>query len=158
VLLLSPWRVPSERSKGGGWQLGVVVQHSNGHTERVSPGAALAPGDRLRFEIAAPQDAFVSVISLDARASVTAFVPDTGNALPVKAGRHQLLDGAVRLDDSLGPERLLLSACAQTIAVDQVVAAARAELNKANGKIAEVGTLPLPCKQTSFWIRKEKRP
>jgi hypothetical protein len=157
VLLLSPWRAATERSKGGGWQLGVVVQHSNGHTERVSPGAVLAPGDHLRFEVAAPHDAFVSVISLDARAAVTAFVPAAGNALPVKVGRRQLLDGAVLLDDSVGPERLLLSACSQAIAVDQVVATAQAELNKANGKIADVGTLPLPCKQTSFWIRKEKR-
>jgi hypothetical protein len=158
MVLLAPWRTPSERSKGGGWQLGLVAQYANGRVERVSPGAALAPGDRLRFEVAAPQDAFVSVVSLDARGSVTAFVPSTGNGLPVKAGSRQLLDGAVLLDESLGPERLLLSACAQSIAVDQVVATARVELDKAKGRTADVGTLPLPCKQTSFWIRKEMRP
>jgi hypothetical protein len=158
VLLLAPWRGDRERSKGGGWQLGPIVQHPSGRVERVSAGATLAPGDRLRFEVVAPHDAFVSVVSLDARGQVTAFVPAQGKALPIKAGRRRLLVGAVLLDDALGPERLLLAACAQEIAVADVVASARAELARVGGSITDVGTLPLPCQQTSFWFRKEKRP
>jgi len=157
ALFLVTWRAPVERSKGASWQLLPVVQHPNGRIERVSQEATLAPGDRMRFEVAAPSDGFVSVVSLDARGVVTAFAPPDGRALPVKAGRR-LLAEAVLLDDALGPERLLLLACKQALPVEQIVASAQTELGKAKGNIAEVGTLPLPCRQTSFWFRKEKRP
>jgi hypothetical protein len=147
-----------ERSKGGGWQLGVIAQYPNGRVTSVSAGSALAPGDRLRFEVAAPQDAFVSVISLDATGAVTPFVPATGAALPVRAGQHRLLDGAVELDGSLGPEHLLLVACPQAVAVDTVVAAARAALERAHGKPEQVDRVNLACPQTWFRFRKEIRP
>jgi len=64
----------------------------------------------------------------------------------------------VVLDDALGPERLVLLACTEAVAVEQVVAVARSELDKVMGNAAGVGTLPLPCRETSFWFRKERRP
>ncbi len=149
---------PSERRKGGGWQLGVIAQGPNGRVSSVSAGSTLAPGDRVRFEVSAPQDAFVSVISLDARGAVTPFVPATGEALRVRSGSRRLLAGAVQLDDSLGPERLLLVACPDRTAVATVVEAARTALGRAQGKIDQVDRLDLACSQTSFWIRKETRP
>ncbi|HJX54377.1 MAG TPA: hypothetical protein VJ801_16545 [Polyangia bacterium] len=158
VLLIGSGRGPGERSKGGGWQLGVIAQYPSGRTSGISPGAALAPGDHLRFEVSAPHDAFVSVISLDATGAVTPFAPAAGEAAPVRAGARRLLAGAVRLDDSLGPERLMLVACPHTMAVSEVVAAARGALGRAQGKIDKVGDLGLPCPQASFWIRKEARP
>jgi len=157
AMFLLTWHDPAVRSKGGGWQLLPVVQYPNGRVARISQGAAVAPGDRMRFEVAAPADAFVSVLSLDARGTVTAFVPAQGRAVPVKPGRR-LLEGAVVLDDALGPERLVLLACTEAVAVEQVVAVARSELDKVMGNAAGVGTLPLPCRETSFWFRKERRP
>jgi hypothetical protein len=157
IVLLLPWRSPGVRGKGGGWQLGVVAQYPNGRVSGVSPGAALSPGDQLRFEVGAPTEAFVSVISLDATGAVTPFVPATGTAIAVRAGQRRLLDGAVRLDDSLGPERLMLLACPRPVPIASVVAAGRAALDKAQGRLAEVTELDLACAQTSFWIRKEIR-
>ena len=157
-VLLLPWRHFEERSKGGGWQLGVVARSSNGRVSTVSQGAVLAPGDRLRFEVSAPTDAFVSVISLDARGEVTPFVPATGNATAIRAGKRRLLDGAVQLDDSVGPERLVLLACPHALPVAEAVAAGRAALARAQGHAENVEGLGLPCTQTSFWIQKEMRP
>ena len=157
IALLIPWRSPEVRSKGGGWQLGVVAQYPNGRVVGISPGTALSPGDHLRFEVGAPVDAFVSVISLDATGAVTPFVPASGTTVAVHAGQRRLLDGAVRLDDSLGPERLLLLACPRPVAIEALVTAGRAALAQAQGRIAEVKELDHACAQTSFWIRKESR-
>jgi hypothetical protein len=157
MALLIPWRSPGVRGKGGGWQLGVVARDPNGRVGGVSPGATLSPGDHLRFEVSAPADAFVSVISLDAAGAVTPFVPATGTTVAVRAGQRRLLDGAVRLDDSLGPERLLLLACPRPVPIDALVAAGRTALAQARGRIAEVKELDPACTQTSFWIRKENR-
>jgi hypothetical protein len=144
------------RSKGGGWQLGVYAQRPNGRVEAASPGAVMAPGDGLRFEVVAPEDGFVAVISLDARHTVTPFAPAAGKMAAVHRGR-QLLDGAVRLGDALGPERLLLLACKHPFGVPQVVAAGRAALGAAGGRAEQVEELGLPCSHSSFWIRKEVR-
>ncbi len=157
VAALVPRRPPDARSKGGAWQLGVFAQYPSGRVEAISPGAALAPGDRLRFQVSAPEDGFVSVISLDARRAVTPFAPAAGEMTAVHPGR-QLLEAAVRLDDALGPERLLLVACSRPLPLNQVISAGRAALDAAGGSAAQVAGLDLPCAQSTFWIRKEARP
>lgn len=81
-----------------------------------------------------------------------------GNAAAIRAGKPQLLDGAVRLDDATGPERIMLLACPRPFAIADVVAAGRVALDQAQGQPAAVRTIELPCTQTSFWIRKELRP
>jgi hypothetical protein len=157
VAAVAPRQQTDVRSKGGAWQLGVFAQYPSGRVEPVSPGAALAPGDRLRFEVSAPEDGFVSIISLDARHAVTPFAPASGDMAAVRKGR-QLLDGAVRLDDALGPERLLLVACPRPVPLNQVLSAGRAALDAAGGSAAQVRQLGLPCTESTFWIRKEMRP
>ena len=158
LVLLVPWKKDGQRSKGGGWQLGLVAQYPNGRVEPVFQGQALAPGDRLRFEVLAPTNGFVSVISLDAKGAVTPFVPVTGETAAVHPGKRTLLDGAIRLDDAIGPERLMLVACPRPMAVTEVVAAGRMALGQAQGRLDKLDKLALPCAQTSFWIRKEARP
>jgi hypothetical protein len=158
LALFVPWLRPGERSKGcGGLQLHVFAKRTNGVTGFVSRGEALAPNDRVMFDVVTPEDAFVSVISLDSRGAVTPFVPDTGNAVAVRAGKRRLLDGAVVLDDAMGPEHILAVACRRPIAVTQVVAAGRAALDRAQGRLENVRALDLPCAQTSFVFRKEAR-
>jgi hypothetical protein len=157
ALLLPWWHEDGGRTKGGGWQLGVIAQYPNGQVAGVFPGATLAPGDRLRFEVSAPKRGYVAVISADAAGAVMPFAPAWNDTVEVPAGRH-LLDGAVRLDDSIGAERLLLVACDHPMAVTDVVAAARAALARAGGRVERMPTLALPCSESSFWIRKETRP
>lgn len=98
------------------------------------------------------------MISLDARGAVTAFAPATGSTAAVRAGQRRLLDDAVRLDDSLGPERLVLLACPHPVPVAEVVAVGRMALGQAQGRLDAIENLALPCSQTSFWIQKEIRP
>ena len=98
------------------------------------------------------------MISLDAIGAVTAFSPATGSAAAVRAGQRRLLDDAVLLDGSLGPERLVLLACPRPVPVAEVVAAGRVALGQAQGRLDAIGDLSLPCSQTSFWIQKEIRP
>jgi hypothetical protein len=47
------WRHPGEDIllKGSAWHLGVIAKSRDGAVMRVDPGAPLAPGDRLRFEV-----------------------------------------------------------------------------------------------------------
>jgi hypothetical protein len=142
------------RFKGASWELGVIARRADSRTERLISGDRARPGERLRFEVSAPADGFVSVISLDAAGVVTPFVPASGAALPVAGGRRQLLAGAVALDQTLGDERLLLVACAQPLGVDRVVSAARQGLAEAKGRIDRVQDLGLGCQQRSFWIQK----
>jgi len=158
LVVLVPWRAPPERSKGGGWQLGLIAQHANGRIDRISSGDALAPGDRVRFEVTAPSAAFVSIISMDGAGAVTPFFPPSGTAAAISPGKQQVLEGAIRLDAALGPERLVLVACARRVDVTEVVRAGRAALEQVQGRPDAVATLNLPCTQHSFWIHKEVRP
>jgi hypothetical protein len=149
---------PTERSKGASWWLGVIARHPDGVVERVAPHGPLRPGDRLRFEVQGDgADAHVAVISLDSAGAVTPFVPADGQMLPVEAGRKQLLEGAVALDEALGPERILTVVCPAPLPVARVVGAARTAMANARGNPARVADLGLGCEQTSFWIRKVAR-
>lgn len=157
ALLVPRLRGNADRTKGGSWQLGVVAQYPSGRVAGVFQGATLAPGDRLRFEVVAPRRGYVAVISVDAAGAVTPFAPASGPMVAVPAGHH-LLDGAIRLDDSIGVERLLLVTCEHPMAVTDVVAAARTALARAGGRADEMQPLGLPCSESAFWIRKETRP
>ena len=72
----------------------------------------LRPGDALRFVITS-DPGYLSVVLVDARGRVWPFYPDTDpeqDARPWRIeakGRHEL-PGSVVLDDSLGPERIVL--------------------------------------------------
>jgi hypothetical protein len=145
------------RTKGGGWHLGVIAQGPDGRTERLAPGDTVAPGDRLRFEIGAPDDGFVAIVSLDSTGAVTAFYPAAGRALPVAGGRRQLSARSVVLDDALGPEQIILTGCEESFTVEAAVAVARQQLARAGNQPRRVEKLELPCPQTSFWIDKAPR-
>jgi hypothetical protein len=163
VVLVPRWKA-GERSKGPSAhdratpELRVLAKRGNAEVFRVAPGGALAPKDLVRFEVLVPEDAYVLVISLDSDGAVTPFAPDTGNALAVRGGKPQLLDGAVELGDNLGPERMMLLSCSRPVAIAEAVAAGRTALERSHGHIESVRDLDLPCTQTSFWIQKEARP
>jgi hypothetical protein len=158
VLVMVARPGPATVTKGGPFTLSLVVARSDGQIERIDPGAPLQAGDRLRFEVSTTwPHAQVALVSLDGRGAVTPLVPARGELAPVTGGRRVLLDGAVELDDAVGPERILLVGCPRALPVIAVAEAARAALSRAGGDPRRVGRLGLGCEETSFWINKVPR-
>jgi hypothetical protein len=149
---------PSTITKGGPFTLALVARSGDGRVERIDPGAPLRAGDRLRFEVSTTwPHAQVALVSLDGRGAVTPLVPARGELAQVAGGRRVLLDGAVELDDAVGPERILLVGCPHALSVATVAEAARAALTRAGGDPRRVGDLGLGCHETTFWINKVPR-
>src|SRR5262249_26740140 len=71
----------SERIKGSGVRLELMVRHLSGKVEPVLPGASLSPGEAVRFRVSSERTGSVAVVGLDAAQNVTAYMPNTG-ALP----------------------------------------------------------------------------
>jgi hypothetical protein len=150
------------RTTGSDFELRIVARRPDGRTEALAPGGAAHPGDRLRFEVTVPEAAHVAVISLDAAGAVTPFGPTTGAGLAVPATRRTLLEGAVVLDDALGPERIVLVACKTATPLPALLDAARAALARAGRDIVRtgaevVGALGRGCRERSAWVRRRPR-
>ena len=79
--------------------------------ERVLPlrnGDPVQAGDRLRFVVGLSEPGYLRILSVDDRGAVTSFYPLEGaDPVELPAGRQEL-PGSTRLDDSPGPERLLV--------------------------------------------------
>jgi hypothetical protein len=161
AVLALTWRSPAPPDiviKGGPWRLGVIARTDAGRTFAATPGSPLSAGDRLRFEVSTTWPrGFAAVISLDSAGVVSPLVPAAGQAAEVRGGRRLLLDAAVELDETLGPERILLVGCPRAIPVADVVAAGRKALARAQGDLRAVGDLGLSCEQETFWIVKVRR-
>ncbi len=156
VLLVT--QIPNANRIKGGDALSLALREPGGHTEAVRPGQTLSPGDAVRFVVNAREaGAAVVVLDLDSRGAVSAFAPAPGadQPQPFRAGR-QVLDGAVVLDDSVGPERLVALLCATPLSAAEAVAAGQRALAKAGGDLGAVKTLDLPCREA--WFRFEKAP
>jgi hypothetical protein len=145
--------------KGGGpWQLDVIARRADGSLQRLMPGARLVAGDRLRFEVATSwARGNVVLVLLDASGVVSPLVPPSGPAAIVKGGQRILLDGAIELDSSVGPERIVLAACTQPVTVDDVVGAAKRTVAAAAGDPVRVSDLGTGCHEETFWITKERK-
>jgi hypothetical protein len=141
----------------GSWQLGIIAKGSNGRITRVDPGAALSPGDRLRFEVATGwPNATVALVMLDSAGRVSRLAPASNRALSIAGGKRVLLDEAVQLDSTLGPERIVLVGCSGSLEVSDVVASAERALAAADGDPRRVSSLGTGCHEESFWISKVK--
>jgi hypothetical protein len=157
VLLLARAQ-PSDglRAKGS---LGLevwVARHGSGAAESLLPGAAVSPGDALRFRASTPADGHVAVASIDAAGAVSLYVPAAAGRLPAIRRGATLLDGAVELDQTLGRERLVALICPAPLETSRVVAALEAALRAARGDAAalDVDRTGLGCSHASFWLRK----
>jgi hypothetical protein len=158
AILLFWWHPEADTmTKGPAWQLTVIAADRDGHIGSVDPGAPLSPGDRLRFEVFTrwPRGQ-VALLSVDG-SGVSPLLPAAGTTLPVSGGHRTLLDGAVELDQSMGPERILLIACRRPLAVADLVSAARQALARAHGDARRMTALELGCHEESFWINKVPR-
>jgi len=76
----------------------------------VTPGAALSPGDQIRFVVTglpAGRPLHALVASVDGRGAVSVYFPFGGTAsAPLEGPGPQVLPGSVVLDDAPGPERV----------------------------------------------------
>jgi hypothetical protein len=144
----------TERLKGGKLTLELVVRYADGHTEHVTPGENLVPGEAIRFRVAAAERGYLVVIGIDAAQAVTAYAPLRGAGQPISAGHDQLLDGSIILDDTLGPERIVSVSCKEKISVDAVVSAGRRALERAGGDPRKVEDLGIRCQQSAVLIQK----
>jgi hypothetical protein len=159
LVLVFALRRPDTLIKGGApFTLSIIARTPDGTVQRVDPGARLRGGDQLRFEVATTWPrAEVALISLDGRGVVSPLVPAAGNTAAISGGQRVLLEGAVELEDNVGPERVVLVACERPMAVAAVLDAARAALARAGGDPRRVTELGTGCHEESIWMEKVSR-
>jgi hypothetical protein len=150
---------PADLVKGGPWRLTIIAK-KRGQEEvaHLASGTRLSPGDRLRFEVSTSWTrGYVGVIGLDSHGVVSVLAPADGQTIEVRGGQRLLLDGAVELDQSIGPERIDLIGCRQQMPVAMLADAARAALQRQGGDLRKVGPLASGCHQETFWFEKVAR-
>jgi len=154
------WRArPRDLVKGHGeWALRVLVKvHGRETIAEVTSGVRLAAGDQLRFETwTSWSRGHVALLGLDASGVVSAWAPTQGPTIEIPGGRHFLMDGAIELDDTLGPERVELVGCRQPRQISVLVAEARRALERAHGDLQALAPFAAGCHQQTFWIDKVK--
>ena len=117
--LLLVARPPAERAKGGGFALGMYVEHA-GEVRRALPGEAVAPGDAVRFTVTTPAKAHVAVLSLDPEGRASVYFPLGSRAEAVAAGAELTLPLGTRLDGTLGEERIVGLFCSSPVELEPV--------------------------------------
>lgn len=157
IVLLARKPSPDLLTKGSTSRLGVIVKRRDGSIARIEPGARLAPGDRLRFEVftGLPQ-ANIALVMLDSAGVVTRLAPRGGGPLSIAGGKRVLLDEAVELDGNLGAERVVLVTCTHALDANEVVARARRALADVGGDPRRVDHLGTGCDEETFSITKVK--
>ncbi len=144
---------PTERPKGG-LALDVVVRHEDGRVEQLLPGSRVASGEAIRFRVSANDAGYLTIASLDSGPRVTLYYPDEGESLAIEAGRGQLLDGSITLDDTLGPERIVAMLCNRPLPRDVIQRSLEDALAAAGGHPANVDRIALDCAETAFVLEK----
>lgn len=96
VMVLMP---PRYTAKG---DVAFVVFRQSG--ERIAPGATVNGGEHIRFEVRAPSDGWVAVVSRDGAGHVTVYYPYGGQAAARYSTAEPLLPGAIGLDETKGRE------------------------------------------------------
>lgn len=128
-----------------------------GQVDLVGDGDDLHPGDAIRFRVSLASDGYVAVLGIDAARAVTVYAPD-GPALE-RIARHvpTLLDGSIILDDTLGPERIVMVACPTPRPAAALIAGADASLARVGGDPRRVTRLTEDCREAAVVITKDRR-
>jgi hypothetical protein len=147
---------PAIRSKGGD-SLAVFASRG-GAVEPLLPGDPLAPGDAIRFEVAAPTRSWVLVLGLDAAGVVTAYAAGDGEGVPLAAGAATVLPGSIVLDETGGAERLVALFCDHPVRAGDAVRAGERALARVGGDPTAALQVEVPgCRQASLPFRKVHR-
>jgi hypothetical protein len=123
-------------------------------------GARLAPETRVRFLYDSPDFDYLMLVSVTGAGEVTVLYPMTeGPSIPVVRGVGIPLQGAVLLDEHLGPERFYALFSSTPLAFGQVEAAigkarGAAAATDGHGWLRDLRRLPLDCAQATLLIEK----
>ncbi len=140
-------RGATTRVKGGPIRIDLFVDH-RGQTRPGGPGEIVHPGDVLSFASTSTEAGFLAILSRDGAGTGSVYVAEGGRAIAVEPGSAARLPQAVKLDDVLGPETLLVLACDHPVAVEPLRRA-----------LADHDTLTAPpgCRVDTIQIEKRAR-
>ncbi|MFP2908153.1 hypothetical protein ACLESD_24485, partial [Pyxidicoccus sp. 3LFB2] len=121
-VLVVVWQREDPFTVKGGVSLVLHRKAGNG-SAKVAPGATLAAGDVLQFEVKAAEDGYVAVLSRDGQGTVTVYHPFDGTeAAPYQSARP-MLGAAIELDDVRGREDVYALHSREPFTLDWAVAA-----------------------------------
>ncbi|WP_163995035.1 DUF4384 domain-containing protein [Pyxidicoccus caerfyrddinensis] len=101
----------------------VLHRKAGDGSARVEPGATLAPGDVLQFEVKAAEDGYVAVLSRDGQGTVTVYHPFGGTEAARYQATRPMLPAAIELDEVRGHEEVYALHSREPFALDWAVAA-----------------------------------
>jgi len=146
--------LPFWRSSGPPGTFGVHLRAREGALSRVNAGDTLAAGDTLRFEVHAPEKAFVTIAGIDAAMVVRPYVVD----MELAAGTNRILPANFILEEPDGPERIVGLFCREPIRRDVLIRAGERALARSKGDPVTIPALDLDgCSETSLLIQKTLR-
>jgi len=156
VLWLRPPHAPMVRERLKGVRelsLGVYVRTPGGIVSAPAAPARVAPADQIRFDVFSAHAGYFGIIGIDASGAVTPYLNEGERLRPIAAGR-QVFEGSVILDDTLGPEQLVMVVCTEPRAIGDLVQAGHLALLQAHGDPHKVSALAIDCRQASFLLEK----
>ncbi len=123
---------------------------------RVQQGDKLYPEDMVRFvpRFRGATARYVMVVSIDGRGAISRYFPVSSDTAKRVSRSGSPLPGSTVLDDTPGPERILLLTSPEPFQFEAVRRALEAEWRSARSA-AEVGPLDLDVDQTSLVFYKE---
>ncbi|WP_164015294.1 hypothetical protein [Pyxidicoccus trucidator] len=121
-VLVVVWQREDPFTVKGGVSL-VLHRKAGDGSARVEPGATLAPGDVLQFEVKAAGDGYVAVLSRDGQGIVTVYHPFEGTQAAGYQAARPMLQAAIELDDVRGREDVYALHSREPFALDWAVAA-----------------------------------
>jgi hypothetical protein len=133
------------------------VRRADGTVERMARGGEVSPGDAIRFSVSSSRPAYLIVLGLDSRPSVSVYVPSSSDTRPTVSGTDVLVDGSIVLDDTLGPERVVALFCPTPLGIESARKIAEDALQAAGGAPERVERLSVECPQRSFLMHKRLR-
>jgi hypothetical protein len=130
--------------------------------EPVNGTGRLHSGEEMRFSIAVGTPGFAVVLGLDARPSVSIYVPAAAPApvAPVSIGPtpSASLPGSVIADATEGFERIVAVVCPTAISPETLRAKAEVALAEAGGRPERVASLGTGCSESAVLFRKMPPP
>jgi len=151
----APDAIGTTRAKGPtGARLAVFLRRDD-QAERLPPGSAVAPHDRLQLGYVAADAAFGVLVSIDGRGQVTLHFPESAGAdTALSHDGEVVLPYAYELDDAPGFERFLLVTANHPLAPTAVAGAARRLASAPDGGRSGDLALPDTAHQTSIILNK----
>lgn len=150
VVLVPRPNGPGERTKGPA-TLGLFARGTDGKVQHIDPGATLHPGDQVRFEVSS-SGGHAAVLGADAAGTVSLYVA------PRKVpGGRQLLDVAIELDSTLGPEQFVAFVCREPRTGPELQAQVRTALAAVQGDPRRLQPSLPGCTAALFLVEKEPR-